>query len=263
MTVLDRTRLTGSVNKKAAVRCFFSRGKMKEKIIKFTKILPLFIFIGIAIYYFINRDKFTVEEILNFTPSIPILAIVVMWALFAIKSVSVFIPNPLLMMASGVMFSFPLALTVNVVGYGICLTIPYFVGVYSTSEQVAKLRKKYKLISRLDAVQKSNAFWMTVLTRQFLFLPCDVISLYLGTMKIKYPAYLFGSILGYLPNIILYSLLGESAGDPTSHGFIIAMGISLVLTVISLVIYAVVWKRISEKGNGKNPETEIDNSSDQ
>ena len=216
---------------------------MKEKILKCTKILPLFIFIGAAVYYFLNKDKFTVDEILHFTPSLPLLAIAVMWALFALKSVSVFIPNPLLMMATGVMFSFPVALAVNIVGYGICLTIPYFIGIYSTSEQVAKMRAKYKLVSKLDAVQKKNAFWMTVLTRQFLFLPCDVISLYLGTMKINYAAYLFGSILGYLPNIVLYSLLGKSAGDPDSKGFFIAMGISLVLTVISLVIYGIVWKK--------------------
>ena len=70
-----------------------------------------------------------------------------------------------------------------------------------------------------------------------------MISLYLGTMKINYAAYLFGSILGYLPNIVLYSLLGKSAGDPDSKGFFIAMGISLVLTVISLVIYGIVWKK--------------------
>ena len=142
---------------------------MKEKILKCTKILPLFIFIGAAVYYFLNKDKFTVDEILHFTPSLPLLAIAVMWALFALKSVSVFIPNPLLMMATGVMFSFPVALAVNIVGYGICLTIPYFIGIYSTSEQVAKMRAKYKLVSKLDAVQKKNAFWMTVLTRQFLF----------------------------------------------------------------------------------------------
>ena len=224
---------------------------MKEKLIKFTKILPLFIFVGLASYYFLNRDKFTIEEILNFTPSLPVLAIAVMWALFALKSVSVFIPNPLLMMATGVMFSFPTALAVNTIGYGICLTIPYFVGIYSTSEHVEKLRSKYKFISKLDAVQKTNSFWMTVLTRQFLFLPCDVISLYLGTMKIKYAAYLFGSILGYFPNIILYSLLGDNAGDPTSHGFIIALGISLILTVISLIIYGVVWKKTSDKDAGE------------
>ena len=216
---------------------------MKEKIIKITKILPLFVFIALAVVYFINRKDLTVEAILTFTPDNKALAIAVMMALFAVKSLSIFMPNPVLMVALGIMFPVPYAIIISCVGYAICISIPYFIGMYSGSSQAAKLREKYKMLKYLDVAQKSNAFWMCAATRQLIFLPCDIVSLYMGAMKTKYAPYLFGSILGYLPNIAIYCILGKEVNDIGSPGFIISVSVSVVLSALSFILYIKKWKK--------------------
>ena len=85
-------------------------------------------------------------------------------------------------MVLGIMFYVPYAILISCAGYAICVSIPYFIGMYSGSVQADKLREKYKALKYLDSAQKSNMFWMNAATRQLIFLPCDVISLYMGAM---------------------------------------------------------------------------------
>lgn len=222
---------------------------MKEKVLKILKIAPLVIMAVLAVVFLINRDKITVDEIINFTPENKVLAILVLFALFALKSVSVFMPNPLIMMAAGIMFDTVPAIIISSVGYAICVTIPYLIGRFSGADTAEKLREKHKILNNLDDVQKSNVFWMNAATRQLVFFPCDVISLYMGAMKTKYLPYMLGSVVGYVPNIAIYCILGNEIKTPGSPQFFISVGVSVVLTTASVIMYAVKLKkkRLAEK----------------
>lgn len=220
---------------------------MKEKILKITKILPLIIMVALAIVYLCNMDKLTVDEIIDFTPDSTVLFILVMLSFFALKSISVLMPNPVLMAVLGKVLSVPLALTVSVVGYAICVSIPYFIGRFSGAEKADELRQKYKGLRWLDTVQKKNVFFINLLTRQLIFLPCDVISLYMGSMKMKYLPYLFGSVIGYFPNIFIYVVFGNELKQPGSPLLIGSIIFSVVLSAAAITYYVVSVRKESKR----------------
>ena len=220
---------------------------MKEKLIKISKIAPLLIMLMLAIVYLFNTDKLTVESIIDFTPDSTVLFILVMIALFALKSISVLMPNPVLMAVLGKVLNIPLALTVSVVGYAICVSIPYFIGRYSGAEKAEQLRQKYKGLRWLDTVQKKNVFFINLLTRQLIFLPCDVISLYMGSMKMKYLPYLCGSVVGYFPNIFIYVVFGNELKQPGSPLLIGSIIFSVVLSAVAITYYIVSVRKESKR----------------
>lgn len=212
----------------------------------------------LAIVYLFNMDKLTVEEIIDFTPKSTALFIIVMLALFALKSISVLMPNPVLMAVLGKVLSIPSALVVSVVGYAICVSIPYLIGRYSGSEKAEQLRQKYKGLRWLDTVQKKNVFFINLLTRQLVFLPCDVISLYMGSMKMKYLPYLLGSIAGYIPNIFIYVVFGNEVKQPGSPLLIGSIIFSVILSTFAILYYIVNVKKESKKDKEKTPSPDTE-----
>ena len=76
----------------------------------------------------IHRDQITVDNIVSFTPGNPFLAVCVILFLFALKSVSVVIYGGILYVASGILFSLPAAIAVNLAGSVIMTTIPFLIG---------------------------------------------------------------------------------------------------------------------------------------
>ena len=69
------------------------------------------------------------------------------------------------------------------------------------------------------------------------FLPCDVVSLYIGSTELPFGSYLMGGMLGMLPGILTTTLMGGSIRDPRSPQFIVSVLISVVLSVTSIILY--------------------------
>ena len=76
----------------------------------------------------IQRDKITVDNIVNFTPKSPALAILIILFLYALKGVSMPIYGGILYAASGIIFPLPTAIAVNTAGSIIMTTMPFLIG---------------------------------------------------------------------------------------------------------------------------------------
>ena len=86
------------------------------------------VWIAIVCVCFFNRDKFSVDEVLRFTPSEPWLAALIMLLLFALKSLSVVVYCGILYAADGILFSLPVAILMNILGTAVMVSVPYFIG---------------------------------------------------------------------------------------------------------------------------------------
>lgn len=76
----------------------------------------------------LKRDAFTLEGILSYTPRQPLLAALLLLALFAVKSLSVFLYSGFLFAASGILFPLPAAIAVNLAGAAVMVSLPYWLG---------------------------------------------------------------------------------------------------------------------------------------
>lgn len=92
------------------------------------KALLVCIWAYIVLFCVFNHDKLSVDKVLVYTPESPVLAAVLLLMLFALKSLSVVVYSGILYAASGIIFPFPVALIINILGTVIMVSLPYYIG---------------------------------------------------------------------------------------------------------------------------------------
>lgn len=77
------------------------------------KIILLCVWLVILTVCLVNRDRFSMDGVLHYSPRNPLLAVLFMLFLFALKSLSVFIFSGILFAASGILFPLPAAIEIG------------------------------------------------------------------------------------------------------------------------------------------------------
>lgn len=227
--------------------------KKDKRIISFEflrKSAMLIIWVVIVTIVFIKRDSITLETIVNYSPENTLVAILVMLSLFFLKSISFFIYGGLLYAASGVIFPFPLALTVNAVGTVIMCSVPFCIGKKAGSTLVNRLFEKHPKLQIIKHFQENNEFLVSFFTRIVGILPADIVSMYMGASLTQYRNYLPGTFLGLLPSMISFCIMGMKADDVSSPAFILSALFELLLMIAS-VIYVFLWRKKHKKNEEK------------
>ncbi len=197
------------------------------------------LFIGVC---FTHRGEITVDRIVSYTPDKPLVAAVIMLLLFALKSVSLCLYGGILYAASGIIFPLPQALLVNLAGTFIMTVIPYLIGRKEGQELLVKLQQKSEKLELLQSLSQQNGFFVSFFVRMVGLLPGDLVGMYLGASGIPLSKYVPGTMLGLLPAVIAFSVMGMSVDDPTSPAFVISAATEIGLCLLSLVLYFI-WVR--------------------
>lgn len=191
----------------------------------------------VLIFCIKNRDRFTFDGVLEFTPENPILAAVIMLGLFALKSVNAVIYCGLLYAVCGIIFPLPAAIAINTVGTVIMSAIPYLIGKAEGDGTVKKLLNKYPKLERIKDFRTENEFMLIFLSRAVGILPADIMSLYFGACNTPFWKFILASVLGLLPRIICDPVIGRKITDPASAEFIISLTVNIIFTLASILFY--------------------------
>ena len=195
----------------------------------------------------LSRNEITLESILRFTPHNGLLAAMVLLLCFAVKSVTMVVYINLLYIAGGILFPLPLALAVNLIGTVIVLNIPYWIGRFGGKETLNKVCARYPRIEKIRSLHAKNNFLFAVLVRSLGILPADPVSVYLGASEMPYIPYFFGGLIGFLPALLVSTILGLNAKNPGSPEFVIAAAIFALTALCTLTWAALRFKRTKEK----------------
>lgn len=219
-----------------------NKGRKSKVLNTARKILLAAVWLSIIVFCFIHRDDISVEAIANYTPRSPLLAALVMLALFALKSMSIVLYSGLLYAANGILFPLPVAVVLNILGTFIMVSIPYWVGRRSGASAAEQVRAKYPKAEKIHELRAKNDFIFTFLVRMLL-LPSDVASLYMGAIKVDHKKYLLGSVLGMLPHTLTYPIMGMSLQDIRSPQFLISLCADILYTLLTTLAYAAYRKK--------------------
>ncbi len=207
----------------------------RDRALALLRLVPLAVMLGlIAAAAFFVRGL-SVEELLRASPQNPWLAAGFLLLLYALKSLSVVFPIPALYLAGGMLFPLPAALAVGAAGIAVCLSLPYWVGRWSAGSFSSALARRYPKVRALLELQRQNDFFFSFFVRVIGFLPCDVVSLYLGSSGLPFGSYLAGGLLGMLPGLFTVTLMGASIQDPSSPQFLISAAVTALLSAASLL----------------------------
>ncbi len=207
------------------------------------RIVMLCVWAAIVVACILNRSRFSVDEVLRFTPSSPVLAAVVLLLLFALKSLTVVMYSGILYAASGILFPLPVAIGLNLLGSAVMATVPYFIGKRNGREAVEKIRAKYPKAETLGGLFRKNDFAATLLARMLNLLPYDMVSLYFGASGADYLPYLGASVLGMLRSAITLPIIGTNASNVRSPAFLISVCVEVGLALLSLGICTWIVRR--------------------
>lgn len=193
---------------------------------RLAKCLLTLVWLAIIAVCLLHKDEFTLEGILSYTPRQPVLAAAMLWALFAVKSLSIFLYSCLLYAASGILFPLPVAIAVNIAGTAVMVSIPYWLGKRLGSQAVQYILHRFAKSAMLHDLRGGSDFFFVLIVR----------------------------LLGLLSACILFPIMGMSLSDIRSPQFLIAAGIQLAEMLISCVTFhfyrrkhAAHWKSQAEK----------------
>lgn len=201
------------------------------------RILLAVIWCGLIVFCILNRDRITVEGIVQLRSGSNVLTALILFLLFALKSVSVVVHVGILYAASGVLFPLPQAILINLIGTVITVAVPYGIGRAAGPHAIAHVTEKHPKVSGFFRMRHENDLFFSFLTRIVGVLPSDVVSLYMGAVKVHFGKYMLGSVLGLLVAAVTFPVMGMSLARPGSPGFLIPAAINLGLIVFSVLLY--------------------------
>ena len=208
------------------------------------QIAPLIMVMLCILIYFRYFRGVTIEHILEFTPENLWLAALVIIGLFALKSLSIFFPMLILIAASGSIFpNYFAAVLVNSAGVMVMLCVPYLIGRFAEREFVESLINKHKNADKLREFQSDNELFIAYFMRVINVLPCDLVSMFLGSAGFSPVKYFAGSFLGILPGLITTTLMGANVNNPASPKFWLALVCEVVFAIGSSIAYFVYKKK--------------------
>ncbi len=215
-----------------------------------TRVIPVLTLVILILLWFTYFRYLSLDDILSFTPDNLIIAFIVLMILFAVKSLIIFFPVTLLYLSVGTIYSPVSAILINLAGIIICLSVPYYLGKLSGQEILNKFKKRYPKLNRYLKPEKTNSWIYAYVLRIFNPLPGDIRSMLLGALGIPYKIYITSSTVASIPYLISVTYLGVNIDKPNSPAFIISLIFTGIITIFSVVAYAI-YKNIKEKKKAK------------
>lgn len=205
------------------------------------RLLPLAVCLCMICIYLLSDKEITAESIVTYAPENTLLAVVFLLMMYAVKSLTVFMPIIILYIARGFLFPTPLALLVNITGTAITFVLPYLVGRFSAADALDRVNRKVPKLEKIISRIGGSSFFLCFILRTISCLPGDAVSMLLGAKRLPFLTYFWGSFLGTLPGIITSTLIGFSITDPTSPMFWISVGLTILINIGSVMGY-LLWE---------------------
>jgi len=211
--------------------------RLINRILLILKIIPILIMVTLIVLIAKNLNTLTISKILNYVPSNYFLAVLTILILYIVKSLSVVFPLALLCISSGVIFTPIYGIFINIFGLFLAVSVPYWIGRFCGTSLFDKLSEKYEKIEKINDLKNNNEYFLPYILRIIGILPCDIVSLALGSLKIDYKKYAIASVIGLMPRMIVNTLIGQTISNPSISIFILTTIFTISLSVFSIYIH--------------------------
>lgn len=138
-----------------------------------------------------------------------IIAIITIWGVYLVKSVLFIIPAMLIYVAIGMAFPAPTACLISLVGIILEVSVTYLLGLFLGGPYVNKLLSKSKAGKKILDMKLNENFPTLLVIRALPVFPIDFISLFWGASRCRFPRYFIASVVGIMPRVILFTIIGD------------------------------------------------------
>lgn len=207
---------------------------MNHKFSKFLKILLsiiLILIIGSIIYKILNMN-INPSDIQKYVTSFGKLAPIVYIVMFALVPLTLF-PDSVLAIGGGLIFGLAKGYLYTLIGALLGASLSFYISRKLGRNFVKKITKE-----KLDTIEEminSKGFFVILLLRLIPLFPFDIISYGAGLTNIKYRDFLFATIVGTIPGILVFTNIGAQSVNIGSNSFYISI-MALILLLLSSIL---------------------------
>lgn len=145
------------------------------------------------------------------------------------------IPTSAVCVIAGMVFPTPVAVIINILGFGGLTTVKYAWGKHLGSGIIYKLLCRYDNIQRILESNTSAKDVLLVGFRVVPVVPINTISQIYGAMDFNFVRYIILSLIGFMPRIISYAMVGRHVYNPFSLAFMLPLVIMFELSGVAII----------------------------
>lgn len=190
----------------------------------------------LAVRYYDELKNIDVRAIVEGSSSVAF-AVATIWGIYLVKAVLFIIPASLIYISIGMAFSPVTACLISLVGIILEVTATYFLGRFLGGDYVEKLLKKSKGGQKILEMKLNDNFPALLGIRALPVFPIDFVSLFWGASKCRFPRYFIASVVGIMPRVVLFTILGDGIYDYIPIHLIIKIVICAI--PVACVVYLV------------------------
>ena len=166
---------------------------------------------------------------------------------------AVFFPVAVLALAGGLLFGLWLGSLYTFAGAILNCTLMFFLARYAGRTRMeALIQKKLTPIwqLRLQNLNSTGGFLLLVILRLIPAVPYNLINYAFGLSAMKYSTYILASAIGIIPGTFAFINIGDKVLDVTSPDFWIAIGLLVLLLVVTTALGKMLY--LNNKTNGES-----------
>lgn len=206
---------------------------------KFKRAVLVLCILAVCVFYFLWGSQISIQKILSYTPENLVLAALMFFVFYALKSATIFFPILVLEIAVGHLFSTGMAILINGIGLFIAISVPYWIGRFFGMSLIESLQERFPKFEAALLKQNQNSFFVCFLCRIIGVPPGDLVTMYFGASGIPYWKNTLAGWLGVFPGMVLATLFGTNIQDPSSKEFWISFLSMGSMMVLSSVVYSI------------------------
>lgn len=219
-----------------------------KDLFKILLIVAIVIFV-IADYH--NLSNLNIRELLTREHTLVGSGLMVL-VIYFVKGIVMVIPAAVVYISVGMAFEPWIAVILNTLGMIVELVASYFLGKFLSIDYIDNLMNEQRNGSKIVKKIQDNSRLAMFTLRFVPIFPVDIISLFYGSIKYPFWKYMGWSMLGIMPRVILFTILGKKIYDwfPDLSAKVIIY-IILVILVISLAAGLITHFRKKHKKKAK------------
>lgn len=186
--------------------------KTKSTIKALIRVAVAMIIFVIAVINYDRLKNIDVRALVEASSSM-LVAILTIWGVYLTKSILFIIPASLIYISTGMAFEPLTASLISLVGIIIEVTVTYFLGLFLGGEYVNKQLAKTKAGKKILDMKLNDNFLALLPIRALPVFPIDFVSLFWGASKCGFFRYFFASVIGIMPRVVLFTILGDGIYD--------------------------------------------------
>lgn len=186
--------------------------KTKDTLLALLRAAVAMTIFTLAVVNYEKLKNIDVRAVVSAASSLAV-AVLSILGIYLVKSVLFIIPASLIYIYVGMAFPTPQAILINFAGIVLEVIVTYFLGVFLGGDYVNRLLEKNKAGRKLLEKKFNDSFPILLSIRVLPVFPIDFVSLFWGASKCGFVKYFFASIIGIMPRVILFTILGDGIYD--------------------------------------------------